>query len=433
LGDQLPSIPHKTTRKQKTLLLISAALALLSHAIFMIGLPGTFQQNQSTDYAIYYEPVAQKLATGGGFFLASRPALRYPPGIPVLYAGTFWISEQLHISRGVGLRALEAILLTGSSILVALTANLVFGWRAALIASALWSTYPFHLWLTKQPDPTSGFSLLLLSSVFLLLLWARDGKHPARYGCGVGCTLAVAALIKPIVIVLPFVVAGLSWFCIVPCRRRQRALFSACVVAAYLLLISPWELWARQISGDWIPLCTNGPSVLIDGLTFGTVRGLQPVAMPARVSAFTKEAVEREKELRNPGNMAHFLAAKTRQEPGTVAEFFLIKAVRSWYGNESHTVEKWVLVIQLLYLPFVVAGARMTIQGAPEPRNFFLLASTFVLYFWAMTTFTALPLLRYMVPTVGFLMILAAPSVEVLLFYLRGYRRHPAEELETSF
>jgi 4-amino-4-deoxy-L-arabinose transferase-like glycosyltransferase len=421
--ERLTRIPHKTTPPLKALLLLSAAVALLSHAIFLLALPSTFRQNQSADYAVYYEPVAQKLAAGGSFFLASRPALRYPPGIPVMYAGTFWISNQLHIPRGAGLRLLEAILLAGSSILVALTANVILRWRTALIASALWSTYPFHLWLTKQPDPTSVFSLLLLSSVFLLLQWAREGKRSARYGCGVGGTLALAALIKPIVIVLPLVVAGLAWFCIVPCRPRQRALFSVCVVATYILLIAPWELWARQISGDWIPLCTNGPSVLIDGLTFGTIRGLQPVAMPARVSAFTKEAVERGKELRNPGKVVHFLAAKAREEPGTIAEFFLVKAARSWYGNETHTAENWIVLIQLLYLPFVLAGARMTIHGTPEQRNFLLLASTFVLYFWAMTTFTALPLLRYMVPTVGFLMILAAPSVEASLFYLRGHRR----------
>jgi hypothetical protein len=64
-------------------------------AIFLLGLPSTFRQNQSADYAIYYEPLAQKLATGGSFFLASRPALRYPPGIPVMYAGTFWISRAM--------------------------------------------------------------------------------------------------------------------------------------------------------------------------------------------------------------------------------------------------------------------------------------------------------------------------------------------------
>jgi hypothetical protein len=184
------------------------------------------------------------------------------------------------------------LLLTLTSVLVSLLELPILSWRVAWVASAMWSTYPFHVWLTKQPDPTSVFSLLLLFAVLPFVRWSTDGRRGVQYGCLVGLILGIASLIKPIAIALPIIFAGLACFCVIPCQPRQRALLSFCMVVAYLLPISPWEVWAREVSGQWIPLCTNGPNVLIDGLTLGTVRGVKPVWMPQNVRALTQDAVE---------------------------------------------------------------------------------------------------------------------------------------------
>jgi Dolichyl-phosphate-mannose-protein mannosyltransferase len=399
-----------TSRRPTTarLITISAAVALVSHMVFLLLLPSAWQRNQSTDYSRYYEPVAGNLAAGGGLFLASKPALLYPCGIPIMYAATFRVADTLHITRRTGLRLLEAFLLASTSVLITLTARLILSWKVALVASGLWSTYPFHLWLTKQPDPTSALSLLLLLSVFLFVKWSADGRRSVLYGCMVGLLLGIAALIKPITIALPAIMAGLACICVVPCQRRQRALFSSCVIVAYLIAISPWEIWARKVSGQWIPLGTNGPNVLIDGLTLGTVRGLRPVWMPEDVRALIQEAVEHYEELKTTGSISKFLITKAKEEPTVLAQFFVIKAARSWYGSESHAFERWVLVIQLLYLPFVIAGAREVLSGDSQQRNVLLTVTAITLYFWAITTFAALPVLRYLVPAISLVMIVAA-------------------------
>src|SRR5207302_10747571 len=51
-------------------------------------------------------------------------------------------------------------------------------------------TYPFHLWLTKQPDASAIFSTLLLLGVFLFLLWSTDGCHAVLYGFLLGFILS---------------------------------------------------------------------------------------------------------------------------------------------------------------------------------------------------------------------------------------------------
>ena len=405
-----------TSLHQKLLLLsISALVALLSHILFLLLLPSDLKRTPSPDYVQFYEPVAKTLASGGGFFSASRPALRYPCGIPIMYAATFGAADTLHIARSTGLQILEALLVTLTSVLVSWLALLILSWRVALVASAMWSTYPFHLWLTKQPDPTSAFSLLLLFGVLLFVRWSTDGRRCVKYGSLVGLIVGVAALIKPIAIALPVIFAGLACICVIPCRPRQRALFSFCLVVAYLLSISPWEVWAREVSGQWIPRCTNGPSVLIDGPTLGTVRGVRPVWMPQSVRSLTQDAVEHRKDLKTTASIANFLTAKIREEPKVIAQLFLIKAARSWYGNESNAFEEWVVLIQLLYLPFVIFGVREMYKGeTARHRNFLLIVVAITLYFWAMTTFTALPELRYLVPALSFVMIIAAVAFDTL-------------------
>lgn len=403
-----------SSHRKVALLVASGAVALCSHLVFLLLLPPAWQRNQSTDYSGYYEPVAQNLASGRGLYLGSKPALVYPCGLPIMYAATFRIADALHITKSTALRILEALLLTLTSIMVCLLALSILDWRTALVASILWSTYPFHLWLTKQPDATSAFALLLLLGAFVTTRWLDEGRHSEQYGACVGLALGLAALLKPIAIALPVVVGGAACFCAVPCQQKQRARFTFSVIVAYLLILSPWELWAKKVSGQWIPLGTNGPNVLIDGLTFGTVRDVKPVWLPSRVQALTKDAVAHYYELKTTSSLARFMLRKAKEEPGTLAELFLIKAGRSWYGSESHAFEKWVLLIQMVYVPFLILGAHELWRRDRRQRNFLLFVIGVTVYFWSITTLTALPDLRYLVPTVSLTMIIAAVGGETL-------------------
>ena len=105
-------------------------------------------------------------------------------------------------------------------------------------------------------------------------------QNAVRYGGLLGLSLAVTALIKPFSIGLPLVFVMLAVVRPISGPRRSRIVFSACILIAYAATIAPWEIWARHVGGHWIPLCTNGANVLIDGLAFGTERGLPQIALP---------------------------------------------------------------------------------------------------------------------------------------------------------
>lgn len=401
-----------TKRQLCKLLFLSALVALSAHILFLMALPPRFQRDQSGDNFRYYYPVATNLVAGRGLALRSQPALTYPPGIPMLYAATFWVSDVTGIDRSLGMRLQQAFFAMISAILVGLVAMPLFGWRIAAIATVLWSTYPFNLWLTKQPDPTPLLAALLLVSAFLFQRWLNNSRRWTRYGVLLGGTFAIAALTKPSTIALPILFVVLVWVCQIETTRGNRLLLSLCIVITYLVLLLPWEIWAQHVSGKWIPLCTNGPNVLIDGLTFGTERGLKPVAAPEGVRALMQDAIMRYPQLKTSGSIAMFVLMQVRTRPLVLAELFLIKGARTWYGIESHTGETGVILIQLCYLVALPFGLRMAWRGSSAQRNFVLVAVGIVAYFWVMTVFFALPLLRYMVPATCFFLIAIAVAID---------------------
>src|ERR1022692_1897203 len=130
---------HPSTRERLFLLVVSVALSLASHVVFLRFLPSLWQRNESADYRVFYEPVARQLAAGRGFHLPSgKPALKYPPGIPIVYGATFWLADRTGLSYETGVVALQALLAILSGALVAALALQCYGARVALPACVLW-------------------------------------------------------------------------------------------------------------------------------------------------------------------------------------------------------------------------------------------------------------------------------------------------------
>jgi 4-amino-4-deoxy-L-arabinose transferase-like glycosyltransferase len=120
------------------------AIALASHLSLLRFLPAPWQPNQSPDYHVFYEPVARQLAAGRGFYLPSgKPALTYPPGIPMVYGATFWLADRCGLSHEVSVAALQALLTIFSTMLVAALAVRCYGARIALLVAYSGQPIPF--------------------------------------------------------------------------------------------------------------------------------------------------------------------------------------------------------------------------------------------------------------------------------------------------
>src|SRR5271165_1410139 len=86
------ALDHGIARIPSTLLAGFVGVAI--HLLVLVALPNSVKVNSSQDFRNFYAPVARNLLHGAGLTDdAQRPALLYPPGMPVLYAGVFALSR----------------------------------------------------------------------------------------------------------------------------------------------------------------------------------------------------------------------------------------------------------------------------------------------------------------------------------------------------
>jgi 4-amino-4-deoxy-L-arabinose transferase-like glycosyltransferase len=373
-----------------------------------------WQKNESADFKVFYEPVAHQLAIGRGLYLPSgKPALKYPPGIPVVYAATFWFSDELGWRREQGLRVLQASVTLATSVLITMLAVELLGTRGGLLTCLLWSTYPFHLWTSKQPSGEALACIFLLLAVWAFVMWSGRGRIPLWWGSACGAMAGGAALTKPFHIALAGAFVILAWICDSPVTRWKRALFSISVLAAFAVTILPWELWASRQAGHLLLLCNNDAASVLDGLTFGAgrIRVQDLPSLPRPAAEVAKAFAGRRREFSSLTQVASYMVVQLREKPAGVALLFAAKAIRCWYANDSHRHERWTIMIQLLYLPLLILGACMAWRKDRPSRNFFLIGLVVTFYYWGMTTVAALAIVRYMLPATSLLMVFASQAL----------------------
>ncbi len=388
--------------------------SVLVQIVFLALIPGGHRANESSDYDKFYAPVAQNLLEGKGLItLDGKIASDYPPGFPMYLAAHFYLADRLVLARASLITATNIVLMSLSCLLVGWIAESLFTRNIALVSEFLWATYLFNLWLVKQPNSEVPFIFLFYLAVCFFLAGL---KSPCllRFAV-VGLLLGLAALIRPIILWFPFVIAGLLLL-----RREIRISYriscAGLIVVAFLVVILPWEATLALQTGRLVPLSTNGPASMLDGLTFATKtgKGGDHAWAPANVQALAQRVRENQHSLHTAGEVIRFMLSQVRNNHTAVIEMGILKTARSWYGTNAMWHERPVAVIQSIYLLLIVPGIFLAWRRFPTKRFFCLMLLTIMLYFWSMTV-VVLSILRYMVPAIGLVLMFAAISVETIL------------------
>jgi 4-amino-4-deoxy-L-arabinose transferase-like glycosyltransferase len=390
-------------------------LTMVVSALFWSLLPDEFRNNQSTDYLNHYEPVAQAIAAGRPIDLNDNLYTRYPPGFSILLAGSFSVGSRLGADDATVLLAFRLLFAGVAVVLVYALARLIWSPNLALIPALAWMTYPFFLWLTKQPNSEVPFIPFLYASLFLF--WLALLRRPRSYlYLGAGLLAGATMLIRPSAIGLGVVMAGIVL--ILPARKiafQARTAAAALVLLGNFLAVLPWESAVFAQTGDFIPLGRGGAITIADGLTFLAVpkEYRRDVAIPEDVRALMLAYQDRRGEMASTGDSLAIIIDEARQNPVAFTKLMLIKAARSWYGIDSRNFELPTILLQIVYLSLVAWGSYAAFRLGGDPRRFILGIWVIVLYFWVMTILV-IPLFRYMTPVMGLLMI-ALPGVYLSL------------------
>jgi 4-amino-4-deoxy-L-arabinose transferase-like glycosyltransferase len=396
--------------------------SLLAQAVFLAALPSRWAENENFDYKTIYEPAARSLLNGTGLVGPDgRFLVHYPPGYPLTLAGVFGLARIAGLPDSAALRVFAAAAAILSAVLAYLIAELFCPWPAAAGAALLWVTYPFNLWIFKQPNAEVPFIPLFLGAV---VAWACSVERAKpRYAAAAGVLVGLATLVRPIGSALGpvLVLAMLVLYRRIPMRRKL--VLAGLLIAGNILVIAPWEILAHQRTGQWIPVATVGANTMLDGLTFGvtlTASGDPPSVKVSPPVRQVMQTIEDERPaLENVSQLAVLRFAARHARAGPLAELMVLKAARAWYATNSQRLEDRILLVQAPYILLFVFGAVVSWRAGGGPRRMAALAVGLTLYFWAMSMLAA-NLLRYIVPAISLLTIPAAFGVFRLVSRLRA-------------
>lgn len=402
--------------------LILAVLAVALLAVFWISLPARFQANQNYDYTCCYETSARNWIGGNGFIYPNGNfAAMYPPGYPVLLAGVFIVGKLVGESLAM---SLFIVLCEVASVLAMYTiGRFLFGAWAGRIAAILLITYPFFLWMLKQPNSEGPFLSFVLWGFYGYVRLVAAGRNydnkPWKWAVLSGVCWALAALVRPIGVLGGFVTA--ASFILFSRRQpiRQRILLAALLVVVNMATILPWEVIAKDHLGHWIMVGDNSGNSYIDGVTFG-LHGfaLHPAPVPADVEELMARAVAHKEQIRSTGGFLRFLKNEAQTHPAAFVKLMYFKTTRVWYGTLEGYFEGVNKLIEIVYIiPACVGlwwmGRRLKMSAVAWG------IAAVVLYFWFMAVL-ANPILRYMVPSTALMMPAIAVTVIVVVKKLAG-------------
>lgn len=359
-----------------------------------------------TNAEIAYLGGAHRLVEGRGF---GDP--EYPVFTPPLYA-IFIAGSLLLFQDGQGpVKLAQAIADSLTVVLLYLIARQLFGLRTALLAAIAWSVYPFSIYAVTYIGTETFFTLFL--SIFVLLSIYAIERGDLRYYVSAGLVLGLATLLRGTTQYYPLVFLLLLWSLF---RNEPRVVVPRYLAfcLAFVAVIFPWSLRNYRVLGDVIPVGT-GASVFLQGSSeeFFTVdgkakgypryfelmrsRGIQPPpnATPAQADRFLLRAGMENYKMR------------FESEPLSIGRFLLKKFARLWYATESGQNHFRILAVNILIYPLAVLGTalawrrRLTLAWVIHA-----LLAYFILLHWL-----TLPLFRYMLPVMPYVIALAAWAI----------------------
>jgi 4-amino-4-deoxy-L-arabinose transferase-like glycosyltransferase len=414
-------------------------LVVLATSLYLaIGLVGARLGNESSDLELFYEPVARALVDGDGFQDPhGRPAVRYPPGFPVLLAAPVVASD----ATGV---PLDRLLVVPVAVTMGLSCGVVHrigrrlvGEPAAVAAAVLWSVWPLNLWLAKQPNSEVPFTLLLLLAVLATVRAAGIGPGAPSPACPTdrpvesgtrdaalgGLALAGAALVRPAGLVLVVPLAGWLWW---QRRRGDAARPVGALVLVLVLVLTPWVVWASAATGGFVPVADGGRDTVVDGLEVGigekgTEEG-RTLAMPDDLRSLLEDlsAQDSRGELETTGDVVVAVAEEVPDRPLAVAQLVGFKAARSWYATESLRYELPLALVQLGTATLLVVGGVRCWRAGGRRRQGLGLVVGVLATSWLLTM-AVISLVRYLTPALGLSLLLAGVAVEPVAEWLRRH------------
>lgn len=333
---------------------------------------------------------------------------RYPPGYPYILYLTYLSSKLFKISFAFALFLMSAFFIAISSSIIAQISFLLFNSkRTAILSGFLFATHPYILQgmfkLMSETPFMAFFNASLLCIIYVLV----RHKNIQFISVVLGFLLGVTLLIRPIAILLPFLIL-LFFFIIKNITVLNKIKISIIILFTCILTIAPWHI-LNFTHKQKIILSSDNVYSIKDGLNFNCNPKKKKIDLPTDVDNLSRQLLNA--NFQNRKEFISIVFQKIQENPVPVIKLFLLKAIRSWYGvfDQDSKKEKIKIIVLFFYLALSIGGLICIKKDDYNVKMFFLLLLMLVLYFWFMTIFVV-SMVRYLYPVFG-LMTLLIPSI----------------------
>lgn len=382
------------------LLVVAITLAGAALRIDAASSPSAYQSADERAYAGLARGIAER-----GHYAHHNMAdpVHWPPGAPMLFAAAHRVAPTAADAPADDVPAaypVQALVATALIPLAALVALLAAGPVAAVLAAAAVAFYPP---LATSPrdllsEPLGALLLMAAAAALVLALQRRS----TRWLIAAGVLLGGLVLTRADLILVPLIAAAVvvvSHIGIGGGRRGARD--AATLLAACLVTVLPWTVFASDVAGRPVPVSSGGSSNLFVGTylpgggtmlglkrEFGDelrrrlpeLRGVRDANLPQErvldVAVARRPGLDREAALRAEGlaNLRRYALG----EPVAFAGMMARKVDRLWldYTVGSHRNRRgWITALHLLLLAGGTAGL---VLGLTRRRAPLLLLTAFV-------------------------------------------------------
>ena len=404
---------QKSTRLRVVIALFAVALFLRLIALIILRPP-----DLDTSATEAYLGGAHLLLNGEGFSDTS-----YPVFAPPLYAIFISLCLSLFGDGQVSVKIVQAFVDSAMTITIYSIIREIFDARTGLLSAALWTVYPFSIYLAISIAAEPLFTAFLSLFVLLTIYAIRSPK--LRYYCAAGILLGLATLTRATTQFLPLIFPMM----ILPFHRLGKEVLLNYTVfcLSFSLVILPWAVRNYVVLQDFIPVATAGGAVFLEGSSenFFSADG-RAKEMPAYLESLRARGIVGPPKGSKPSQNARFLTragienykSRLQNDPLSLVPFLLSKVVRLWYSTESGHNQGMILAVNLLIYPFALAGLVLA-WIKKRPLAWVLVCA--LVYFVAIHCITV-PLYRYMVPTMPYVIGFAAFGIIMIIEQLRHLR-----------
>ncbi len=361
--------------------------------------------------------VARNMTEGHGYVDANgQPDSDFNPGYPAFlslcrlaFGDSLWPIKIAHIAFDVGTALALAWVLAGTCSTL----------TAILFASAI-ALHPLFLLLCNNINDEPLLTFLIAISFVALY---RALNHPSYWRFVVaGAAVGVAIFTKSTAIFLPFFLAGALWL-----ATRKAGAPSLCHWAVYLLasiaVLVPWSYrnyvalghFAFNVHGIgqnlWFGsdprIFTNyGTAMRAEAAELATEMAARGIHSPATSNVFDREHWQLQMAIQRYEDLLH--------QPVALARVVWLKATRTLYASEDRPSGHLPMI--LLQVPTVLLAAYgiTRLWKQVETQMLAWLLMFYVGYYYSVVS-VGLPMVRYFVPAIPFLLAAAAVGLAALL------------------